>query len=126
MITSFGRLVPSAMAIGGTWATLKMARDKFYNTARWETLRQAVIHRACGLCQVPGCKHAGLVVDHIVSRRNGGSDNLSNLRLLCRLHDNQIKESSMGARKRNGRPTLAGYDTEGNPLDAAHRWNVAR
>ena len=53
----------------------------------WKRLRQVVIRRDQGLCQQ--CKRDGKIrsgtdVDHIVAKSRGGTDDMSNLELLCR------------------------------------------
>jgi 5-methylcytosine-specific restriction protein A len=50
-------------------------------TYRWRKLREIVIRRDQGTCQA--CGQEGKHVDHIVPRKLGGTDELSNLQLLC-------------------------------------------
>ena len=76
--------------------------DERYRTTDWKTLRQQVLQRDGYRCTAPGCTLHAVVVDHIVSPRNGGSDVASNLRSLCRSHDNQVKEQPDGTRRRGG------------------------
>lgn len=79
--------------------------DPFYLSAEWSALRKAVFERDGNRCVVPGCGARAVVADHIVTRRDGGSDSLDNLRSLCRKHDNQVKEGPGGVRKSGGRFT---------------------
>ncbi|WP_131196361.1 HNH endonuclease [Lichenihabitans psoromatis] len=79
--------------------------DPRYRTTDWKALRQVIFARDGGGCTAPGCTSRGVVVDHIVSPRNGGSDEASNLRSLCRAHDNQVKEGPDGTRRGGGRFT---------------------
>jgi 5-methylcytosine-specific restriction endonuclease McrA len=51
------------------------------STTQWRKLREIVIRRDAGVCQ--RCGQEGKHVDHIVPRRLGGTDELSNLQLLC-------------------------------------------
>ena len=51
------------------------------STTQWRKLREIVIRRDQGTCQA--CGMEGSHVDHIVPRRLGGDDTLSNLQLLC-------------------------------------------
>lgn len=54
---------------------------------QWEKTRKQVIQRDKGLCQrclTAGKVTAGNECDHIIPKARGGSDDLSNLRLLCR------------------------------------------
>ena len=60
--------------------------DRFYSSAIWRKTRAA--HRAreplCRMCAEAGRIKAGDVVDHIVERRDGGSDyDPTNLQTLC-------------------------------------------
>jgi hypothetical protein len=98
-----------------------MAANPFYRSPQWRGLVAKVWQRAHGFCEAPGCNSLGKVVDHIVSRRRNGPDTLDNLRLLCRRHDNQIKENEAGERKNGG--LLAGCDSQGVPTDPAHPWH---
>lgn len=79
------------------------AADPFYKTTNWAKLRQAVFDRDGPMCAVPTCKCRAVVVDHIVSRRNGGTDDVGNLRGLCAAHDARVKEDATGARRNGGR-----------------------
>jgi 5-methylcytosine-specific restriction enzyme A len=99
-----------------------MPDDPFYRSALWLRRRQAVIQRDGGRCVVPGCGAKAVVVDHIVSRRNGGSNLLSNLRCLCPEHDNQIKERPDGKRRNGGKAFVRGCDADGLPTDPKHHW----
>ncbi|WP_131116498.1 HNH endonuclease [Lichenihabitans psoromatis] len=77
--------------------------DPRYRTSDWKVLRQVIFAGDSHQCGAPGCMARGVVVDHIVSPRNGGSDEASNLRFLCRAHDNQVKEGPDGTRRGGGR-----------------------
>lgn len=74
----------------------------YYNSTDWTALRKACLDRDRYRCQAPGCTQKACVADHIVSRANGGQDVLSNLRSLCRVHDNRIKENHLGERRNGG------------------------
>lgn len=52
------------------------------STTRWRKLREIVIRRDQGACQL--CGREGHHVDHIIPRRLGGTDELHNLQLLCK------------------------------------------
>jgi 5-methylcytosine-specific restriction endonuclease McrA len=41
----------------------------------------------CAVCGTRGSDANPLTVDHIVARTNGGTDELSNLQVLCRWHN---------------------------------------
>lgn len=77
--------------------------DPYYKSGEWLALRRAVLARDGHRCTVAGCAGEGVVVDHIVSRRNGGADAMANLRTLCRAHDSRIKEAPDGSRRGGGR-----------------------
>ena len=56
------------------------------DTRKWAVLRKLVLRRAMYRCeiQLPGCSELATEVDHIISRMDGGSDELSNLRAACK------------------------------------------
>jgi len=56
------------------------------NPRLWKILRKQVLIRDQWKCRVhlPGCTEAATTVDHIISRMDGGSDDLSNLQAACR------------------------------------------
>jgi 5-methylcytosine-specific restriction endonuclease McrA len=74
--------------------------DAFYSSTDWRALRQAALKRDRFRCVM--CGKAAVVVDHIVSRRAGGGDDLGNLRCLCRACDNRVKEGPSGERRGGG------------------------
>lgn len=96
--------------------------DPFYKSTEWRKLCVSVRKRARGRCEVPGCGCPGRIVDHIVSRRNGGSNHPHNLRLLCDVHDKQVKELPSGNRRNQGEFRL-GVAENGRPKDPNHPWN---
>ena len=58
-------------------------------------VRQLLIDRDGEQCSVPLCDTGGdLGIDHILARSKGGTDDLSNLHLLCRSHNSQKGTSS--------------------------------
>lgn len=69
-------------------------KDPYYQSSEWKQLRAQVRLRDQGICQQHKrdgiLKRAGkyAVVDHILSRKQGGKDELSNLELICKeCHD---------------------------------------
>jgi 5-methylcytosine-specific restriction endonuclease McrA len=71
--------------------------EAYYGTSEWQALRMSCLKRDGFSCQVCGDK--ATIADHIISRRNGGSDTLTNLRAMCRTCDNKAKEDHMGVRR---------------------------
>lgn len=60
------------------------AAQRGYCSKAWRQTRLAVIARDLGVCQLCGCVVESYAqVDHIVPKAEGGSDAMSNLRLLC-------------------------------------------
>jgi hypothetical protein len=100
-----------------------MSADPFYKSINWKMLREAVIKRSGGRCEVSGCTSPGKTVDHIISRRRGGPDALSNLRHLCARHDNEVKEDQHGNRRGGAtfKPNSA-CDASGLPVDRDHQF----
>lgn len=94
----------------------------YYHSPAWRALRALALRRDDYTCTVPGCGQPAAVVDHIVSRKDGGTDTLLNLRSLCTFHNWQIIER-LGKRKNSGQPTVKGVDANGRPLDPNHHWN---
>ena len=89
------------------WSPAKRVRtdamDRFYDTAAWQRLREQIKRRdghrcTAATCRTPDRGHGGrLIVDHIVPRRQGGSDAPDNLRTLCPACDNR-RHGQRGAR----------------------------
>ena len=100
-----------------------MPSDPFYRTPHWRALCAEVARRSGGKCEVPGCSRPGKVVDHILARRAGGADHARNLRHLCRVHDNRIKEAAGGERRSGGLPLGRAVDRDGYPIDPNHPAN---
>lgn len=75
--------------------------DGYYHTTAWKDLREQCLARDAFICQLalPGCTRTATIADHIVSRRNGGADDLTNLRAVCRSCDNRFKENHLGERR---------------------------
>jgi 5-methylcytosine-specific restriction endonuclease McrA len=74
--------------------------EAYYGTQDWQLLRLSCLKRDGFACQVCGDK--AIIADHIISRRNGGADTLTNLRSLCRTCDNKAKEDHLGNRRGQG------------------------
>lgn len=101
--------------------------NPYYRSSHWRALRAACIKRDKGRCFVPGCSELGTTVDHIITRPRSASatpfDRLDNLRLLCRRHDDQVKEGRDGKRGHGGVAHVIGNDASGRPSDPQHSWN---
>jgi len=76
----------------------------------WGKLRQQIINRAQGQCEhIPQvteaeqtgqrCPFPGRDVDHIINTANGGSDDPSNLQLLCEWHHKQKTQQEAKANR---------------------------
>jgi 5-methylcytosine-specific restriction endonuclease McrA len=94
----------------------------FYMSKEWHRTRYLVLERDGFICTVPHCHAEATIVDHIVSRNAGGSDEPSNLRSLCPLHDNQVKEQQRGGRRARGGQFVVQCDVNGMPRDPNHPW----
>jgi 5-methylcytosine-specific restriction endonuclease McrA len=86
-------------------AKLIKRADPFYLSPEWKETRARVLERDGHRCTIRGCERRAFICDHIISRKAGGSDDESNLRSLCRVHDNARKENHLGER----RGTLPSY-----------------
>ena len=77
-----------------------MRSPDFYRGYTWAAIRKAVLLRDEYRCSVCGKVIVSMPqVDHIVPRRAGGSDDMSNLQTLCMTHHSQ-KTGREGAKGR--------------------------
>jgi 5-methylcytosine-specific restriction endonuclease McrA len=95
-----------------------MPNDPYYRSKEWRLLRAKRLAFDQWQCVIPGCNQRATIVDHVKSRRDGGRDELGNLRSLCTLHDHQMKERSN--RARGFAPSIC--DQNGMPTDRDHPW----
>ena len=100
--------------------------DPFYLTKAWRRLREERLRLDHHTCVVPGCGARATHVDHVVSRKAGGPDVLSNLRSLCFEHDQSVRERPDGKHANKGKLTVRGCDSSGNPLDPLSPWYRSR
>lgn len=110
---------------------LSVARNAYYRSLHWQALRAQAIKRDNGTCVVPGCgSRDSISVDHIITRPNVDHptplDVLSNIRCICRLHDNQTKEDASGKRRSGGKFKVIGCDENGWPKDIRHPWQLRK
>ena len=109
-----------------------MPGNPFYQSSEWKALRAAALKRDRYRCTVPGCTSTHrLTVDHITARPRGATgltaaDVLSNLRTLCKDHDNQVMQKADGTRRNGGAFVVRGCDAKGSPHDPNHPWNKGR
>jgi 5-methylcytosine-specific restriction protein A len=61
------------------------ARNSFYHSKAWRALRARVLTRDGYMCQLQliGCTGQATIVDYILERCEGGSDDNANLRAVC-------------------------------------------
>ena len=60
-----------------------MALDKL-NSRRYRSQRERVFNRDGRICQICGTDEGEMHIDHIISRKSGGTHDLDNLRVLCK------------------------------------------
>ena len=69
----------------------------------WDALKAAVVRRdgeKCSRCE----RRHNLELDHVIERSDGGTDDLSNLRLLCKpCHKDKTDEAKRQRRKKKKR-----------------------
>ena len=87
--------------------------------AAWRRLRDSVI-AAHPYCSAPGCGSTdNLSVDHIIPRSEGGTDDRSNLRVLCMEHNrSRPRHNAPQPRPRFSRKTLTGVESARGNDDA--------
>lgn len=82
------------------------AAERGYD-ARWRKVRELKLatNPLCEECERQGYVMPGELIDHIVAKRNGGTDDLSNLQTLCRpCHAKKTAEDvAVGARRHRRR-----------------------
>ena len=85
---------------------------------RWRKLRVRVLMEepTCRLCREIGRTTLATVVDHVVAKRDGGTDARDNLQGLCAPCHDSVK----AAQERGG--AVRGCDRDGVPLDPGHHW----
>lgn len=77
-----------------------------YTSSAWRKLRAFVLQRD-PFCKAPGCNRPSTVADHIVPRRQGGTDDPAQLQGLCASHHSIFTnrfESGWGNPLREGKP----------------------
>jgi 5-methylcytosine-specific restriction protein A len=106
-------LATSSSAPRASWKHTRESRHaRGYGTA-WDKLRKAIMARDKGLCQPclrKGRVTAGNAVDHIQPKAKGGTDDPTNLQVICRpCHlDKTMRE--------NGRRPKQAFDVNGRPI----------
>ena len=60
-------------------------------TPKYDNLRKSLEREYNHCCAACGCTLAGLAIDHCTSRSDGGSDEISNLQILCYVCNSDIK-----------------------------------
>ncbi|WP_299948316.1 HNH endonuclease [uncultured Microbulbifer sp.] len=97
---------PQAQNRWESWQRQKGSDTRRGYGAPWRKLRQPVIRRDKGLCQLcllKGLAVAGTHVDHIKPKSQGGTDDMDNLQLLCKpCHLTKTAQEGGGARGRGG------------------------
>ena len=95
-----------------------------YNSKEWEKVRQAVLVRDKGMCQMPGCYHPAEEVHHIIeltSENVGDAEialNMDNLISVCKdCHFRIHREKILKSFKRRARRRI--LDRNGNYFDEA-------
>lgn len=69
---------------------------RHYQTARWRDRVRPMILARYPLCDTPGCTRPSVDVDHIVPLHKGGTDAMSNLHGLCKLHHGMKTRDEVG------------------------------
>lgn len=93
---------PTLRVISARVATVPpKSADPFYLSDEWKGIRAKRLAMDGGSCVMCGSRAS--VVDHITRRRDGGPDDISNLRSLCRACDARLKEDWAGRRPESPR-----------------------
>lgn len=72
----------------------------FYGSGRWKRIRLAQLRREplCRLCLEEGVIKPARVADHIIPRREGGTEDESNIQSLCWTHHQRKRQQERGQR----------------------------
>lgn len=98
----------------------KTASQRGYGAA-WRRIRERILKRDKGLCR--SCAAIGLIrqateVDHIVRKKDGGTDNDNNLQSLCSTcHKDKTRAENAGRAV-----VRSGCTADGIPIDPNHHW----
>ncbi len=91
----------------------------------WQKLRARVPPAPCAMCDAPF--GSGMALDHLKPRAEGGTDDISNLRWLCRrCHARKTArcDGGFGHARRIDKNILGhGVDAQGRPRAPNHPWN---
>lgn len=71
--------------------------------SQWDKLRKRILERDCGLClvcQAEGRLTAATMVDHIINKAAGGTDDEENLQSICR--ECHVEKTAREARRGRG------------------------
>ena len=101
----------------------KDAADALLCTSAYRRLRLAVLDRDGWLCQIrgPRCTRAATVVDHVVSRVDGGAVfDPSNMRAACR-PCNALRAADYGGRRHGGQRPGGQPNGVGKPARVPYR-----
>lgn len=92
----------------------------------WTRLRVSILRRDAGLCQVcaaRGIVREGSTVDHVINKASGGTDDSSNLRVICdECHAAKTAREALAGRGIINRRPRASCDASGMPTDPLHPW----
>jgi len=91
--------------------------DPAYHTQWWRKRSKECLERDNYKCAARNCPERASEADHIVPRKDGGSDELSNLRSLCKFHHAQVQPI-------DGKPGKLRHiaNLDGSPSDPSHPW----
>lgn len=83
------------------WTGKRLSANERGYGPQWKRIRKLALERDKHLCQ--DCRDKGRIapadqVDHIIPKAQGGTDDLSNLRSLCREHHDDKSNRDMGRR----------------------------
>ena len=107
-----------------------MARNKIYDTARWQKLRRIKLQTqpTCEVCRTLGQTYPADVVDHKIPINHGGDPfpPLSGLTSLCTCHHNMKTRAEQIGKPFIATPVIPlddrGCDEHGNPFNQASHW----
>ncbi len=118
-------LKPGIRVANGSVARVPLKQaEPIYTSTWWKETRKRIFARDHYTCVVPGCDNRAVVCEHIVSRRNRGTNDDGNLCSLCRYHDNHFKENPDGRRSNAAEWSSIFAASGGSSPNAPPRLNI--
>jgi len=94
--------------------------QKMYNNSRWRKRRAELLRKEplCRYCRAKGLAVEATVADHVTPHKGDPVLFEGRLQPLCKACHDRVKKLEEGGKG------VIGGDTQGNPIDPNHHWNM--